>query len=70
MDILYTYNIIFSINIHDEHTIQVHEHITKLQEISEFGSKEYSLERSLAQMESEWKPLLFEVQKPIMHYFY
>ncbi|KAG0598749.1 hypothetical protein M758_12G097900 [Ceratodon purpureus] len=40
--------------------LNVHEHITKLQEISEFGSKEYSLERALAQMESDWQPLIFE----------
>lgn len=33
----------------------------KLEEISEFASKEYGLERSLENMEKDWQPLVFEV---------
>jgi hypothetical protein len=40
---------------------QVDEHILKLEEISEFASKEYGLERSLENMEKDWQPLVFEV---------
>jgi hypothetical protein len=32
-----------------------------LEEISEFESKEYGLERSLENMEKDWQPLVFEV---------
>jgi dynein heavy chain len=36
----------------------------KLEEISELASKEYSLEKSLDQMQADWANLVFEV------YFY
>lgn len=39
----------------------------KLEEISEFASKEYSLERSLAQMVKDWEPLQFEVNSSYPH---
>lgn len=56
------------INIGDTRgTIQVDEHILKLEEISEFASKEYALERSLAQMEKDWEPLQFEVNSSYQH---
>ncbi|XP_073385492.1 uncharacterized protein [Physcomitrium patens] len=40
--------------------LNVHEHIFRLEEISEFASKEYALERGLASMENDWLPLTFE----------
>ncbi|BFI29560.1 dynein axonemal heavy chain [Marchantia polymorpha subsp. ruderalis] len=40
--------------------LQIDEHIVKLEEISEYASKEFALERSLDTMESDWKPLKFE----------
>ncbi|KAL3693679.1 hypothetical protein R1sor_007330 [Riccia sorocarpa] len=40
--------------------LQIDEHIVKLEEISEMASKEFSLERNLDTMESDWKPLKFE----------
>lgn len=46
---------------------QVDEHLLKLEEISEFASKEYSLERSLAQMVKDWEPLQFEVNSSNQH---
>lgn len=46
---------------HFKYLLQVHEHIFRLEEISEFASKEYALERGLASMENDWLPLTFEV---------
>nr|AML30857.1 axonemal inner arm dynein heavy chain 1 [Marsilea vestita] len=40
--------------------LQVDEHLLKLEEISEHASKEYSLEKALDQMKSEWAELVFE----------
>ncbi|EFJ27757.1 hypothetical protein SELMODRAFT_94851 [Selaginella moellendorffii] len=40
--------------------LNIDEHLTKLEEISEHASKEYSLERALNQMEADWAPIAFE----------
>ncbi|KAH7442335.1 hypothetical protein KP509_03G083100 [Ceratopteris richardii] len=40
--------------------LQVDEHLVKLEEISEHASKEYSLEKSLDQMQADWNELAFE----------
>ncbi|XP_071943674.1 dynein axonemal heavy chain 1-like isoform X2 [Antedon mediterranea] len=43
--------------------MNLQQHIEKISKVAEVAGKEYSIEQALDKMESEWKPVLFEIME-------